>query len=273
MAFLAINGVEIDVAVDSLDELKREVGSTSRAHDGTFVRERFDVKYDFRFDTPPMTQADAFAWDCFVRGMGDVFTFNTNMYSVKGRVNSYGPSSSIDTGEKKYGAAGLKILANDSHQIDNLWDTDTGLTVMLWRQATAGGGFTHYLFQRDQSGNSYYWTAGASKTAGYPNWFSSNSGSIVLQAVTEASNRWYDDVVAFPFLVPDSWVPSLYTRHAASAWYAPPSLELSGDVIWGGSSDARIVRGTSDSSKVLKAIIGGSLRTNARKLSISLRET
>jgi hypothetical protein len=273
MAYLQVIGVELPILNDTLEESRRDIGDVSQAFDGTLRRSRIAVKHDLKFETPHMAAADAFAWDQLIRGMGEAWRFDSNLYGSKGRTTSVTTGCSIDTTEKFLGAGCLKITSGNVFNVASIYPTATGCTVLVFRKATATGGstgFTHFICTEDSAGNNAYWSDGAGKTTGsLPSGIAISSGAVALSGYS-AATRYWDCLVILPFVIPDAWASQLYTHAASNSSPLLPQLTLTGDVLWEGSS--RTALGQSDTSKVHKAVVDGTFVTTARTLSVSLQQ-
>lgn len=267
-AFLSVNGVTLPVAQDSARESIRSIGTDATAYSGSAIRQRIATKYDLEVETTPLSASEAFAWAGLIRGEGHHFCFDSHLYSDKGLVPAVTTGNSVTAAEKRSGAGGLQITAGSSFDPADWYNTATGCTVVFFYQATAGAGFTHYVVTESSGGTNYYWTNGASKTAGTPTptglTVGISAGDLSLAA--SGATRYVDDLVLLPFVVPDSWVSSIYTFHAAGAWSSIPRLTLAGDAIWEASS--RTVIGFCEASSMLSGYLSGSFAPNLRKLSV-----
>lgn len=270
MAFLAINGIELDVLNDTCSEEKREIGATDMAFDGTMKKQRQSTKYDLKFETPPMISATAFAWDSLIRGHGQRWSFDSHLYGSKG----LGPTSSTGctnetTNGAKWGAKYLQITAGNSFAVAGVYSSDVTTLVHKWNSGIAE--WEHYII----IGNAAtVYLDGVSSGASIAAWFSASGGTVTLGG---AAGHDFDDLVILPFAVPTAWVTAanpdnlFYWHSLTSAWPDLPRLSVSGDVLWDVSP--RTMIGSSDVSTLLKGVVGGSFRTNARKLSVYLQQT
>jgi len=108
VSFLLVNGLEVPVAIDSLTEPCRLIGDTSEADDGTLRKSEQAIKLDFDFSTTPLSPADARAWACLLRGLGDVWSFDSHLYSSKGVPPSAGNGTQV-AGTPKFGSGVLRV--------------------------------------------------------------------------------------------------------------------------------------------------------------------
>lgn len=271
MAFLAVCGVEPSVLAGSgFEETPRDIGETEDAFDGTPKVSRQREVRDVSLEVGPYIQADAFAWDQLFRGAGQHFSFDSHTYGSKGLAQYYGPNSSIDSSEKKHGAASLKVTTSDSHAYrgSGIFSAAGELTMMVFRQTTPGGGFTHYIQTRSRGAAYANWTNGASKAAGNLSWVTMDTSNNEF-ALISGGTHWFDDLVLLPYVVPDGWVASLYSWHASNAWPQLPLLTVTGDAIPEASS--RSVLGRVNRHRLVQAAIDGTFVSTGRVLSVSLQ--
>lgn len=267
--FLAVNGVTLPVAHGSAKDSIRSIGSDSTAYSGAAIRQRLTTKYDLEVETTPMLADTAFAWASFIRGEGQYWSFASHLYSSKG----VGPTSStgvaLDGTEYKHAASGISVTAGNAFGATAVYSAAVGCTLMFWYEVTAGAGFTHYITTKQRDLNTYYWTNGATKTAGTPapTGLSTSIGSGDFSLGMAAATRYLDEVVLLPFVIPDDWASSLYTFHNSGAWTALPRLSLSGDAIWE-TSTTRSVVGFCESASMLSGYVSSSFEANNRTLSV-----
>lgn len=268
MPYLQIYGVDIPVKNETLQTPVREIGSIQQAFDGSFLRNRQSVKYDYAFETTPMIQSEAYCVDSLVRGLGHSISANTHLYSSTGKGPSSSTGCSIDTGTKKYGAASVAITDTNTLVYSSVFTeggVGGGCTVLFWY--STGGAFTHYIQRRNAAGTGANWTSGGSQSAGSLAFVTiASNGSVTFTA--SGGTRYFDDIVILPYSIPDAWASQLYDHHAANAWGDLPRLTVTGTPNW--STTNRTMMGDVTSITALKAVVGGSFVTNARTLSISL---
>lgn len=272
MSYLAVCGVETSIAVGSLRETVREIGSADVAFDGTATKSRLAVKRDFAFRSTPLTQAEAYAWDCLLRGLGHVWSFDSTLYSSKGLTAGTVTGCSIDTTEEQYDGTGcLQITSGNTFAPASVYNTSIGCTVLVWRKATAtsgSGGHTHFICTEDSAGDNAYWTNGASKATGsLPDGIAIASGAVTLSGYS-AATRYFDDLVVLPFVIPDAWASQLYTLCNAQAFSSLPRLYVNGDAV---PDSSRTMLGECE-SEVVPAVLSGSFSNAARQISVALRQ-
>lgn len=84
MAFLQLNGYTIPILRGGEAE-PIPIGSTERAFDGTLLRERRQLLRKWRFETKPVDLATAEAIVGLIEGTGQLWAFDGDAYSTKGR--------------------------------------------------------------------------------------------------------------------------------------------------------------------------------------------
>lgn len=261
MAFLTINGIDVEVAASSPPAAtSEEVGERVRAFDGTLRVSRHAIKLSYEFTTPPMSRADATALRRLLMGEGHAWSFDSTLYSSKGlggsSVTNAGQQAS---GSSKFGAGRLQVGATTgtitfAASLGSTW------SVGLWR-STDGTTYTHYLVRSDGA----KWVDGTRSDATATTWLSVSGGSLTI-ANTTGTAVYYDDLVALPFLTADTWGPMLGV--ATSAFSALPSLSVTGDMVEGTTTCI----GAADSYEVLAASVDGTWTSNLRRLRAILSE-
>ncbi len=259
MPALVINGITVPVGVESLSRSIEEVGERTRAFDGTAVLNRRWQKRVLELELPVASQVDQLAWLALLRGEGQVWSFNSNVYSSKGlpisgataTVGNTSPVSKFGGGRLSTGASSVGAAT----KLGPVW------TIVFWNWT--GVTWAHYVV--NSSGQK--WLNGA-RNDGTNTTFLSVSASGDL---TFAASAFFDDVVALPVVLPTTWAPLLYAT--GRAFPALPRLEAYGDVFPGSSSSAPVfVRGEVSSLDYSPAWIGGVWTPMAGTLSVTLRE-
>lgn len=258
MPALVINGIPVSVGAESLSRSVEEVGERTRAFDGTAVLNRRWTKRVLEFELPVASQVDHLAWMALLRGEGQVWSFDSNLYSAKGlptinalaSVGNTSPASKFGGGRLAGGGASTGLAT----KLGPAW------TVTLWMWS--GSVWNHYVV----NSLAQKWLNGVRNDATATGFLSvSASGDVTL------TTNFYDDVLAFPAVMPTTWAPLLYATGRA---FPPlPRLEAYGDVFPGSSSSAPVfVRGEVSSLDYSPAWIGGVWTPMAGTLSVTLRE-
>lgn len=258
MPALVINGITVPVGVDSLKRSVEEVGERTRAFDGTAILNRRWTKRVLEFEMPVASQVDQLAWMALLRGEGHVWPFEASLYSAKGLpVVNAAASIGATSPAPRYGSG--RLAANGAStgfptKLGPAW------TVALWH--ISGAAWNHYTV----NSLGQKWDNGLRNDLANT-WFLSVSASGDLTL----SSAWYDDVVAFPAIMPTTWPPLLY---ATGRPFPPlPRLEAYGDLFPGSSASSPVyVRGEVSSFDYAPAWIGGVWTPMAGSLSVTLRE-
>jgi len=261
MPWLTVNGVELGGSIQegSAQETRREIGDTTPAYDGTLRKSRLSVKRDLEFETTPMTSANALAWESYLRGLGERWSFDTSLYGSKGLGPVAGYAATNPAGTPKFGAAILRVTATTG-AISYAAALGSNWTAMFWRYETAV--WHHYTVLSDGK----KWYDGVRNDALSTTWFSVASGTATITNTTGSAVD-YDDLVLLPFLVPADWPPVFGV--ASSAFSNLPSLTLAGDII----PEATTRSALGEVSMVpAKVYLSGSLVTNAKLLSVILSQ-
>lgn len=259
MPALVINGITVPVGADSLSRSVEEVGERTRAFDGTAILNRRWQKRVLELTIPVASQVDQLAWMALLRGEGHVWSFDANLYSAKGLpLAGSTPSTGSTSPAPRFGAGRLSTgasAAGASTKLGPVW------TVSLW--VWTGSAWSHYIV--NSSGQK--WRDGVRSDATSTTFLSvSASGDLTL-----AANNVFDDIVAFPAVMPTTWPPLLYATGGA---FPPlPRIEAYGDLFPGSSASAPVhMRGEVTSLDYAPAWISGVWTPMAGSLSVTLRE-
>jgi hypothetical protein len=256
--FLTINSVPVLVSVDSASlEYARVGGEQERGPSGDLVGGETVRKREWRMTTTPVPGSEVDAWTNLIEGSGHCWPFDVDLYSTRGRGPSSGTAALVATG--KYGGSSLEVLNTDVMS----WPLGLGSawTVLAWINNQSGSGWKHRIFR---SGGAE-WVNGALLPL--------NEGEVAVSSgalglIGAHGSDWlFDDVVAYPFAVPDAWVPALYAQHSASAWSALPRVLAGGTF----SPAAVTVRGKVTDTRLLRYTHAGAL-TTGHTLEFTLRE-
>lgn len=264
MPFLVINGVEFPVAVDSFTEVPREVGQTVNAFDGSPIRSRQSTKRDLEFSSRPLDAESGIAWEKFIRGEGEWFSFST-LYGSKGTPPGAGYSGTLDSGNGVVGGNAL-LLTSGTHTYA-MSPSSSSWTVALWHStsATPGTGYSHYVVTSDAT----KWVNGARNDAASTTFVSVSSGVVTL---TGASNTRFDKLMVLPFVVPTSWGSEFYDELVTARSYVEmfiPELMVYGDGVSEGFF--RQMLGEVSSTEVIRGASSGGL-AYLRRLTVRLSE-
>jgi len=264
MSFLLVTGLELGDLISEpagVKEGRREIGETSAAYDGTLRKSRQSIKHDLEFETTPMLSATALALESLIRGLGEVWSFDSDFYGSKGLGPTAGYVATVASpGTPKFGSA-LSVTATTG-SITYAAALGSSWTAAFWRTADNGVTWVHYIIT--SAGTK--WLNGVSNDAAVTTWFAVSSGSATITNAT-GSAVFYDDLVLLPYLIVSTW-PAVWGV-ATSAFPLLPKLTISGDAI--PEATSRTVMGEATPS-FRKLVVSGSLRTNAKVLSISLAE-
>lgn len=259
MPALVINGIPVSVGVESLSRSVEEVGERTRAFDGTAILNRRWTKRVLELELPVASQVDQLAWMALLRGEGQVWSFDSSLYSAKGLPLSGATATTGNTSPvSKFGGGRLSTgasIVGAATKLGAAW------TVCLWYWS--GSVWNHYVI----NSSAQKWLNGVRNDAASTTFFSvSATGDL-----TFAASGFFDDVVALPAVLPTTWAPLLYAT--GRAFPALPKLEAYGDVFPGSSSSAPVfVRGEVSSLDYSPAWIGGAWTPMAGTLSVTVRE-
>jgi hypothetical protein len=264
MAALTVNGLTVPIKHDSFTEVIREVGDTTQAFDGTLRRSRLATKRDMSFDLQLSDGATGYAWEQLLRGLGEVWPFDSTFYGSKGNAPATTTGFAI-AGSFKFGAGGLYCAgAAGPPTMSMTVPTSPGgaWTVMGWQKIDVGS-WVHVVF----TSASGMWVDGAASGASPSDYGLSMSGSSLTFTGHVTSDYFWDDIVALPFVVPSTW-PAVFAARTL-AYPLAPVLEVAGDVVVEAST--RSVIGSVESQRLLYAWASGSNALH-REFSVTLQE-
>ena len=258
MPFLSANGIEVPVAVDTLSEAVREIGTTVQSFSGTLVRTRIATKRDLDFEIPLIEPVLAGQWERWLRGEGEAWNF-TNLYGSKGTAPESGYSGTIDAGTGIGGTDSL-LVSSGSHAY-RVTPSGSSWTIAFWYSTAASPSYTHYVIT--SAGKK--WVNGVRNDAASTTFVAVSGGIMTL---TGGSNRRMDNLFSFPATVDDTWPPDFYGSAGAGLVAAgtarPPYLTLTGDVILETTREAL--------GEVSGATVVAAVGATRRKLSVRLSQ-
>jgi hypothetical protein len=259
MPFLSLNGIEVLVAVDTMNESVREIGDTVQSFSGALIRTRIATKRDLEFEIPLIEPVLSGQWERWIRGEGEAWNF-ANLYGSKGTPPEAGYAGTIDAGNGIGGSACL-LVASGVHSY-RVAPSGSSWTIAFWYSTAATPSYTHYVIT--SAGKK--WVNGVRNDAASTTFVAVSGGIMTL---TGGSNRRMDNLFSFPATVDDSWPPDFYGSAGAGLVAAgtarPPYLTLTGDAIL---ETTRTALGEANGTSVLAA--SGSTR---RKISVRLTES
>lgn len=257
--FLRINGIPLAVLDGSAGLSVEEIGGLERAVDGTAITNRRAVKGSWGFTLAHSAAATALAWRDLLLGRGHRWAFDSHLYSSKGLGPSSSSGATISATQSKFGGSSLKIVDTGSYVAAAL-PSGSPWTVLLWRYVA---GWKHYAVT--SAGTKYEdGVAGVYTTT----WLSVSSGSVTL-ANAEGADRYYDDLVVLPCIVPATWPASVFGYGAAFSPLA--KLYADGLAIEAGAL-TKTVRGSVGRASMVQATSAGAWASNLHVLDFTLTE-
>lgn len=263
MTVLAVNGINVGAIIAAANEPKgerRNIGAEILAADGSWRTTRQTRKRDVKFTTIPLTKDDAFVWESFFVGEGEVWSFNTSLYGSKGLPASANVGCTIASGSPKFGAAKLIVPATTGSIAfaagPNLYGSFNNWMLSVWRSTDSGSTWTNYIINGTSTTQLQKWVDGVRNDAATTTWLTMSSTGTATIANTSGSAVWYDDLVILPFSVPTTWPPVWGVR--TTAFPSLPYLELSGDLV--PEQPLRTVLGEANEATLKIAGSGGALK-------------
>lgn len=266
MSVLSVNGLELPIRVDSLACSIEEVGESKRTEDGSLIVDRRAEKRVYDFECGPMAAAAALWLRDVLLGKGDVWAFNSHLYSSRGRAVT-GTLYGLDPTHVQFGASAAQVKVTQTATFG--YQAGAGCTVICWgyegsfllRVASFQDGASSPHFTADV-------TAGGSITSPSA-WAAEWSGATGSVTLTPAgADVWIDDVWLLPRTLygvasatRDAWLAQL------AAFPLPrgpsPRLAVTGDVVdpdvLDSGTPSLAARGEVAAMQVLPLYSGGAL--------------
>jgi hypothetical protein len=211
MAFLTLNGIPVPVVPSAGVRRAAHLGQYARSYNGT------------PYSTVRSTKV--LILEYLIEGRGHVWSFDGVDTSSRGVpvLSSGGEGYEISADEQKYGSDSLKVLSLGGFVRWRLAGGDfssSAWTMMFW--ALESSVWHHYA--RTSTGS--YWKDGSTTSAGsFPSWVSFTS--LLLRVDANGEERFVDDLVMLPYVVPSTWPALVY---GAGAAFGPlPKHTVGGD--------------------------------------------
>lgn len=250
MAYLTINGIELEVTIGGGARMYEELDAEERALDGTLISTRTVVKKKWELDTIIMTRAEAEAWAGLLQGRGDTWKMfdatggSNHGYSSKGYAPTTSGAVAFNTAQYA-GLYGGKMVAmtapayarwtltGDDSLIAGDANPKGDYTLIVWSLDGGTGVWTHRII-RNLDGVLTYYDDGVLIGAPATPWAVVDSSGYVQ--LGETGNDYnFADFTTLPFGVPAAWVPFIYAAmNPASGnrpWPKLPKLEASGEML------------------------------------------
>jgi hypothetical protein len=264
-SFLRLNGITVPVALAGASVGQEDIGKMRRSVNATAVVPRRATKKNWKFNTVIKTAAEALAWRDLITGRGHVLSFDAqNWYTSKGMAPvSVAGGWSFTSSSPLFGAAMAQWTTGNA-----LWAmfSASSLWTVAWWLNQSGAGWHHYV--RTSAGNKYI--DGVLTPGGSLLGFGGVSAGVLTMGSTTASEL--DDVVALPYVVPDSWPAQMFDWGSSDQPFSElPVLTADGLFIEQNNAPISVVGGE-PSGRPLVAKMGGALVHNLHDFSFQLFE-
>lgn len=259
--YLSLNGVTVSIALDSVSLRWVNVGGEEeRSPSGSLEGGPLVQKREWAMATTPVPATELDAWVGLIEGKGHVFPFDVDLYSTRGR----GPVSSTGAALASFGVkhgAGYLFLETPvtltyETALPSTW------TAVGWTKDNLAFPWKHRVIGSDGT----EWADAVLAPGLSVGEVTVVDGSFTL-AGADGTDFSFDDMVVVPYLMPSSWVSSVYTLHNSQAWSALPRLYASGDF----ASSAVTVRGKVTDVRAIRYAPSGTI-TNGYTIQFTLRE-
>ena len=225
MSLLVVNGVTLDSYLGA-SAVKRIAplleGGRRSAFAGGLRDDVIAQREGFQARCVPSSQEEALALEGWLEGLGEVWTFDDDYYSVGG-MNATISGETIPYAGKH----GNAVIPTDADLAFECGDAYVSAwSVWLW-YFDGVATWDHYLIRSDGSA----WKNGGAVAA--PGWLTVSGGTFTLAMYGAPDPGWalYDDLVIVPYSVPSSWVASIFAEHTARGWQPLPKLRVTGDLV------------------------------------------
>lgn len=259
--FLTVNGLVVPVALNSFEEGEPEViGASERAASGGLVESLVATKRAAAFKTTPQLASVAEAWNQLLRGEGERWSFDADLYGSKGSTTTTTTGIARSTVYKKHGAASLDVSFSNTFTLPGSYSSH--YSVLVWKYDA--GAWNHYAIS--YNGAQTVYRNGANYGSSIASWFSASGGTITI-----TGPDYFDDLVVMPFALPASWLAAIYSWHNANPWSALPTLRVAGDAI-PDPAGYRLCKGVVKGANLMRGALGGTKYSNLTQLSVGLLE-
>lgn len=190
MSFLRVNGWPIRVAIESVNSSFEivEEDTTSERNDQIIRRRRMNQTWDMKAVHREASVADAI--EGIIAGLGHHFTFDTNLFSTRGRAPNSTAGATIVAGKFGNGASVTSLSYTFDSGIQNLEDA---WTVIVYRQEA--GLFVHYGIRDDGA----VFVNGVRDDSMDTSWLTVSGNTLILTGAPTV----FDDLVVLLFSAPD----------------------------------------------------------------------
>jgi len=263
--FLKLNGIAVPVLDGSAGLDADVLGKTERVVDASIVSHRRAVKGVWEFSIAHQVAATALAFRDLLLGKGHYWSFDSHLYSAKGLAPSTVGGLTSSATNKKFGAQGGRIASGGSDAVfTNVWPSGSRWTLMWWEAQGDAGAFTHKLVLSTNTGAEYQ---NASFLPTPTDNVTFQSTGFTLKA--NGANRYFDDLVALPFVIPVDWISQIYNY--GSAFSPLTKLYAAGDLLEANTKTVTCL-GEFNGADLVQGRVGGVFYQSLHVVKGTLRE-
>lgn len=295
MAFLRINGLDVDALVDDFEMEDVSNEAYDRAINESLEGITYSVKKQITFTTPPMTASAALALEGWVRGLGHFWNFSRvdsastrwSLYSNDGGNLFSAGTSSSSVFQSQPNA--LRLNSSGTSNATAQFGSEGDWTISYWQasaetpayqpiQVTSLGG-TLSKFCGGVSATTIRSLA-ASATTDYLT--VTLRGRLAVAGSTTAATCHFSDVRVLPYSATTAMLASMQTTNwmPAGGMALLPFVTVSGDVlakadvnaIGTGEAGPITMKGFVETIEMTPAVVSGSFSTSHRRLRVKLIE-
>lgn len=239
MAFLTVNGAEIELADGRATVPRDDFGRSSRSINGVLTQAIHTRTRSIDATTVLLTEAEAVSTAGLLMGRGNVCSFTADAYSSRG-IGVYSGTPTISGGEAFVAAAGT---VDWDFQLTGTWTLVAGVRT----------GATVY-YSLDSNGTKY--KDGATTGDSVSSFFNVVSGRAQLYG--GGGGVYFKYLAAFPFVLSDAHHADI-TAAGDGAVGDLPDLLVGGTVLRGGTSAFRLKPSSLKDAPVQYQIPGGAM--------------
>lgn len=292
MAFLRINGLEVDALVDDFSLEDVSVEDYRRSAADSLEGLTFSVKKQISFTTPYMTAADAYALEGWIRGRQHYWDFQridtaTTRFNLASKDAGISFSNGTSTSSTLFGRYALQSASGNTSRATVSFGSEGDWTVHFYGRAAASGNYVSYgAVSRNGVITAWEGTTSAatirmaqiSVASGYLGLALAGTDSAGVSATTNFCGvtiaRYAFTTTMFLSLA------SAYLGGSSTGYARPPFVTVSGDCLqshaktWNGAGEKgpMTCKGFVEQSEVYPVIINGALNASARKMTFRLTE-
>ena len=139
MAYLTLNGITIPVAIESPTLAYNDIGTRGRGFSGQPYSNIQKRKRNWTFETTPLTEMEALAFEGVINGTGDFWSFDSDTSSSKGLVDTSSAPASVSASSPLFGDKSLITSTSTSTRYTaGMFSGWLDMTINFWTNRASG---------------------------------------------------------------------------------------------------------------------------------------